>query len=71
VPLACVERIVDAVMASGKVAAADIAELNPRYDRDGQTARVAARLVARIARAADGGGFLSRAVADASPLKSE
>jgi formiminoglutamase len=71
VPLACVERIVDAVMASGKVAAADVAELNPRYDRDGQTARVAARLVARIARAANRAGFLSHAVTDATPLKSE
>ena len=51
VPLACVERIVDAVMRSGRVVAADIAELNPAFDRDGLTARVAARLAARIARA--------------------
>jgi formiminoglutamase len=51
VPLACIEPIVDAVMASGKVAAVDIAEFNPRFDRDGLTARIAARLVARIARA--------------------
>jgi formiminoglutamase len=52
VPVACVERIVDTVMASGRVAAVDIAEFNPRFDRDGMTARVAARLVARIARGA-------------------
>jgi formiminoglutamase len=51
VPLACIERVVDAVMHSGRVVAADIAELNPQVDRDGLTARVAARLVARIARA--------------------
>jgi formiminoglutamase len=42
----------DAVLASGKLLAADIAELNPALDRDGLTARVAARLAARIARAA-------------------
>ncbi|HEX8739419.1 MAG TPA: formimidoylglutamase [Casimicrobiaceae bacterium] len=51
VPLACIERIVDAVMACGHVVAADIAELNPQVDRDGLTARVAARLAARIVRA--------------------
>ncbi|MBS0325058.1 MAG: formimidoylglutamase [Proteobacteria bacterium] len=50
VPLACIERIVDAVMRSGRIVAADIAEFNPRFDRDGLTARVAARLAARIAR---------------------
>ena len=49
-PLACAERLVDQVMASGRVVAADLAELNPSHDRDGLTARVAARLVARIAR---------------------
>ncbi len=48
VPLAQVERLVDAVLASGRVAAVDIAELNPVHDRDGLTARVAARLAARI-----------------------
>lgn len=51
VPLAHVEQLLDLVMASGLVVAADIAELNPAQDRDGLTARVAARLVARIARA--------------------
>lgn len=50
VPLAHVELLIDQVLASGRVAAADIAELNPGQDRDGLTARVAARLAARIAR---------------------
>jgi formiminoglutamase len=50
VPLAHVERLIDQVLASGRVVAADIAELNPSLDRDGLTARVAARLAARIAR---------------------
>lgn len=51
-PLAHVEALVEQVMASGRVALADIAELNPVLDRDGLTAKVAARLAARIARAA-------------------
>ena len=51
-PLAHVEALVEQVLASGRVALADIAELNPATDRDGLTARVAARLAARIARAA-------------------
>ncbi|MCM2340216.1 formimidoylglutamase [Rhodoferax sp.] len=50
VPLAQVERLIDQVLGSGRVVAADIAELNPSLDRDGLTARVAARLAARIAR---------------------
>jgi len=50
VPLACVESLVDVVLASRKLLAADIAELNPAFDRDGLTAKVAARLAARIAR---------------------
>lgn len=50
VPLAHVERLIDQVMASGRVAAADIAELNPLLDRDCLTARLAARLAARMAR---------------------
>ncbi len=54
VPLAHVERLVDLVAGSGLLICADIAELNPRHDRDAMTARVAARLVARIARAAGG-----------------
>lgn len=50
VPLGQVERLIDQVLASGRLVAADIAELNPSLDRDGLTARVAARLAARIAR---------------------
>ncbi|MBS0508074.1 MAG: formimidoylglutamase [Proteobacteria bacterium] len=54
VPLWVIERVVDAVLASGKLAAADLAEFNPSYDRDGITAKVAARLLARIARGSAG-----------------
>ncbi|MGE0355910.1 MAG: formimidoylglutamase [Burkholderiales bacterium] len=50
VSLELVEAIVGDVAASGKLRLADIAELNPAFDVDGRTARVAARLVARIAR---------------------
>ena len=46
---ALVERLIDAVTASGKLRVADIAELNPKFDIDSRTARLAARLVARIA----------------------
>ena len=50
-PLAFVESVINQVMASGRVLCADVAELNPSFDRDGITARVAARLLARMARA--------------------
>lgn len=50
VPLARVEALIDQVLASSRLIAADIAELNPAFDRDGLTARVAARVAARIAR---------------------
>lgn len=46
---ALVERLLDIVVASGKLRVADIAELNPKFDIDLRTARLAARLVARIA----------------------
>ena len=49
-PLAHVEALVDQVLASGRVLAADLAEFNPSLDEGGRTARVAARLAARIAR---------------------
>jgi formiminoglutamase len=52
VPLAHVERLIDLVAGSGRLICADIAELNPQHDRDAMTARVAARLVARLVRAA-------------------
>ena len=50
VPLWAIERVVDCVLASGKLAAADFAEFNPGHDRDSITAKVVARLAARIAR---------------------
>lgn len=53
VPLEVVEPIVDAVAGCGKLQLAEIAELNPSYDIDHQTARVAARLAARIAKQRD------------------
>lgn len=49
VPLEVLEPVVDLIAASGKLRLADIAELNPGRDIDQRTARVAARLVARIA----------------------
>lgn len=49
VPLEIVEDLVDEVLSSGKLAIADIAELNPLFDRDNQTARIAARLAYRLA----------------------
>jgi len=49
VALEIVEDLVDTVLSSGKLALADIAEYNPTLDRDGQTARVAARLAYRLA----------------------
>lgn len=48
VALDVVEDLVAEVIASGKLALADIAELNPILDRDDQTARVAARLAYRL-----------------------
>ena len=46
---ALVERLVDVIADSGKLRVADVAELNPKFDIDSRTARLAARLVARIA----------------------
>jgi formiminoglutamase len=48
VELAVVEAIADQVRESGKLKVAEIAGLNPRHDVDGQTARVAARLVYQL-----------------------
>lgn len=50
VPLALVEAVLKQVLSSGKLAAFDVAELNPSFDRDGLTARIAARLVTKVAR---------------------
>ncbi len=49
VPLPIVEALVAAVCQSGRLLLAEIAEMNPSFDRDDLTARVAARLVHRIA----------------------
>lgn len=49
VPLANLEPLLDLIANSGKLLLADVAELNPHFDRDHQTARVAARVVARLA----------------------
>lgn len=46
---ALVERLVDVVTTNGKLRIADVAELNPRLDVDAHTARLGARLVARVA----------------------
>ena len=51
VELAVIEPLIDQIISSGKLRLADIAELNPSLDQDKRTARVAARLVARIAAA--------------------
>lgn len=49
VTLDVVEPIADMIAVSGKLRLADIAELNPGRDIDQRTARVAARLLARLA----------------------
>ncbi len=41
-----VERCLEVIFASGKVKMADIAEINPTYDIDGRSVKVAARLLA-------------------------
>lgn len=49
VPLDVVQHVCDRVSASGRLALVDVAELNPGLDIDRRTARVAARLIHRIA----------------------
>jgi formiminoglutamase len=49
VPLAYVEMLVERLLATGRVVAGDVAEYAPRHDVDGRTARVGARLAARLA----------------------
>jgi formiminoglutamase len=51
ISLEVLETLLAVVMATGKTALADIAELSPGHDRDAATARVAARLLHRIASA--------------------
>lgn len=48
IELSFVERAVKLIMASAKVKMADIAEINPTYDSDGRSCKVAARLLATI-----------------------
>lgn len=50
VGLAHVEALIEAVRATGKLALADVVELNPCHDPDGRGARTAARLVWRLAK---------------------
>ncbi len=49
VPLEVILHLLTEIKRTGKLAAADIAELNPEFDLDNQTAKVAARLIYRIA----------------------
>jgi formiminoglutamase len=48
VPLEVVQHVCDLVARSGRLAVAEIAELNPAFDTDNRTARTAARLVHRL-----------------------
>jgi formiminoglutamase len=48
-PLEIVQHVCDRASASGRLALVDVAELNPAFDIDRRTARVAARLIHRIA----------------------
>lgn len=63
VPLEVIEEACRQAAASGKLAVADIAELNPEYDVDGRTAKTAARLIHRIATT----HITSRAAARSTP----
>lgn len=48
IPLSVVLAVVDQVARSGRLAVLDIAELNPRFDQDGRTARAAARIIHEV-----------------------
>jgi formiminoglutamase len=50
VPLDVIETLVGEVKQTGKLAAADVAEMNPDFDQDNRTAKVAARLIYQITR---------------------
>ena len=45
------EELLRLALDSGKLRLADVAELNPRFDQDGHTARLAARVIATLAEA--------------------
>ena len=49
VALEVVEKVLDLAAASGKLRVVEVAELNPSLDEGQRTARVAARLVGRLA----------------------
>ncbi|EGT3572651.1 formimidoylglutamase [Citrobacter amalonaticus] len=49
VPLATLLKLIEPVCRSGKLQAVDLVEFNPRFDNDGRSARVAARLGWQIA----------------------
>ena len=53
VPQEVLEPLIDAILGTGKVAVADVAELSPPHDNGGASTRVAARLVHRMARGMD------------------
>ncbi|MGO3664774.1 MAG: formimidoylglutamase [Psychrobacter sp.] len=48
IELGFVERMVKTIMATGKVKMTDIAEINPNFDIDGRSCKVAARLLATM-----------------------
>lgn len=50
VPMPVITAVCRQVAGSGKLLHADVAELNPRYDIDGRTAKAAARLIATLLR---------------------
>lgn len=49
IELAVLETLLDDVLASGKLWLAEVAELNPQFDPDRRTTRLAARLISRLA----------------------
>jgi formiminoglutamase len=52
VEVAVVRQLCRTIARSGKLAVVEVAELNPRFDVDGHTARLAARLIDEVVRAA-------------------
>jgi formiminoglutamase len=68
VALEVIEDLVAEVISSGKLALADIAELNPVLDRDDQTARIAARLAYRLLLGCGRQSFVRERNGSVSPL---
>ena len=48
IPCALLMRLIEPICRSGKLQAVDLVEFNPSYDRDGQSAGVAARIVWQV-----------------------